>query len=80
MLEPIELIADFERTAFSLDPDQTIFVKAEYGGGEFGKGAYRMSARTGLRKITGLRLEALSDDRLPDRGPGSNAGNFVLTE
>ena len=80
VLEPIELIADFERTAFSLDPDQTIFVKAEYGGGEFGKGAYRMSARTGLRKITGLRLEALSDDRLPDRGPGSNAGNFVLTE
>ena len=30
--------------------------------------------------VTGLRIEALSDDRLPSRGPGrTDHGNFVLT-
>jgi len=33
------------------------------------------------RTITALRLEALSDDRLPSRGPGrTKHGNFVLSE
>ncbi len=34
-----------------------------------------------LRKLTGLRLEALADETLPAKGPGTAPnGNFVLTE
>ena len=34
-----------------------------------------------LKKATAIRLEALDDDALPNRGPGgSPSGNFVLTE
>lgn len=31
------------------------------------------------RKITALRLEALTDDGLPGKGPGHGGGNFVVT-
>ena len=79
-LDPIELIADYERTVFSVDKDSSLFVKSEYGEGEFGKGAYRLQTRIDLRRITGLRLDALTDDKLPANGPGRNAGKFVLTE
>ena len=42
---------------------------------------YTVVARTDLRKITGLRIEALPDESLPDKGPGrSGNGNFVLNE
>ena len=41
---------------------------------------YDFEAATDLRRITALRLEALPDDRLPDKGPGrASNGNFVLT-
>jgi hypothetical protein len=30
-------------------------------------------------KIRALRLEALADDKLPGKGPGHSAGNFVIT-
>ena len=79
-LDPIELIADHERTVFELQPDKSVFVKDEYGKGEFGNGAYRLLAKTGLSKITGLRLDALADARMPQQGPGRHAGNFVLSE
>ena len=79
-LDPMELIADHERTAFAIQPDKSVFVMGEYGKSEFGNGAYRLLAKTGLRKITGLRLDALADERLPQQGPGRQAGNFVLSE
>ena len=31
------------------------------------------------QKLTALRLEALADDKLPGKGPGQAAGNFVVT-
>ena len=38
-------------------------------------------AETPLKGITAIRLEALTDERLPGKGPGrSPNGNFVLTE
>jgi hypothetical protein len=50
-------------------------------GGPNGKTAYKFIARTNLAGVTGVRLEALADDRLPMKGPGrSGSGNFVLTE
>jgi hypothetical protein len=45
------------------------------------KGAYTIVAETDLKGITAIRLEALTDDGLPTKGPGRAAnGNFVLTE
>jgi hypothetical protein len=42
---------------------------------------YTFTAETSLTGITGVRLEAIADDRLPSRGPGlADNGNFVLTE
>ncbi|MCG8648950.1 MAG: DUF1553 domain-containing protein, partial [Pirellulales bacterium] len=45
------------------------------------KGVYEITYKTGLKTITGFRIEALSDDGLPSKGPGLPPnGNFVLTE
>ncbi len=45
------------------------------------QGNYTLSASTDLKNITAIKLEILTDDTLPKRGPGRSAGgNFVLTE
>ncbi|MDP1798034.1 MAG: DUF1549 and DUF1553 domain-containing protein, partial [Planctomycetaceae bacterium] len=45
------------------------------------KETYALTFDTPLRQLTGLRLEALTDDILPAKGPGTASnGNFVLTE
>ncbi len=45
------------------------------------KGIVTIVAETDLTDITGIRLEALTDDKLPRKGPGrAPDGNFVLTE
>jgi WD40 repeat protein len=42
---------------------------------------YTVTFRTSLRGITGFRLEAMTDDTLPSKGPGLPAnGNFVVSE
>jgi hypothetical protein len=42
---------------------------------------YTVTAHTDLKGITAIRLEVLSDERLPGHGPGAAPnGNFVLTE
>jgi len=44
-------------------------------------GNYALRAKTPLTGITGLKLEVLPDDRLPNNGPGlAPDGNFVLSE
>ncbi len=41
---------------------------------------YTIVGKTSLKQITGVRLEALPDDRLPASGPGrAGDGNFILT-
>ncbi len=45
------------------------------------KETYTITLKTDLKGITGFRLEALADPKLPAQGPGvSENGNFVLTE
>ena len=34
----------------------------------------------GIARLAALQIEALADDGLPNRGPGWNNGNFILTE
>ena len=62
---------------FEKQEDGSVFV-----GGRSAKGSYVVKAATELSRITGVRVEALSDTRLPKKGPGRapNDGNFVLTE
>ncbi|MBW3539711.1 MAG: DUF1549 domain-containing protein [Planctomycetes bacterium] len=64
------------RAKLEKQPDGSIFVS-----GPEGKTVYNIVAETDLKGITGVRLEALADDRLPGRGAGrAQNGNFVLTE
>jgi hypothetical protein len=49
--------------------------------GDASKTVYTVTMRTTLKNITGIRLEALSDAKLPSKGPGlADNGNFVVTE
>ena len=70
----------------SAKSSQGATLKAEEDGSVIVSGAwpktdtYTISAKTDLTGITAIRLEVLSDDRLPQHGPGrSEGGNFVLT-
>ena len=75
VLDPATLTASTKAKLEKL-PDGSVFVS-----GENATGNYTLTARTSLRGITGIRLEAIPDDRLPRRGPGrAGDGNFVLTE
>ncbi|MDA8967745.1 DUF1549 domain-containing protein [bacterium] len=57
-------------------PDRSIIVS-----GNAEKTVYTVNMRTSLNNITGIRLEALSDAKLPSKGPGlADNGNFVVTE
>jgi hypothetical protein len=49
--------------------------------GDLAKGSYRLVAPIPAAKITGVRLDAIADQRLPNRGPGrSPGGNYVVSE
>jgi hypothetical protein len=75
VLNPVELGASYG-ALLSPQEDGSIFVE-----GEKAKGIYRVVAPIPLQRVTGIRLEPLADERLPNRGPGrAGSGNFVLTE
>ena len=59
----------------SVESDQAIFAS-----GNNGKTTYTVNAETDLSDLTAVRLEMLTDDRLPGKGPGRQGGNFVLGE
>jgi WD40 repeat protein/mono/diheme cytochrome c family protein len=74
-LDPIELTSTNE-AKLEKQPDLSVVA-----GGANGKTTYKFVARTDLANVTGVRLEALADERFPMKGPGrSGSGNFVLTE
>jgi WD40 repeat protein len=74
-LDPIELTSTNNAT-LEKQPDLSIVAS-----GPNGKATYKFVARTDLTGVTGVRLEALADERFPMKGPGrSGSGNFVLTE
>jgi hypothetical protein len=58
-------------------PDGSVFASGKNTGPE----TYTITAKTDLTGITAVRLEVLSDSRLPSRGPGrAPNGNLVLSE
>ena len=74
-LEPKQMKSSFN-AVLTKEADNMIFVT-----GAEGRGTYEIITETALKEITGIRLEALTDKRLPMSGPGrSPDGNFVLTE
>jgi len=64
-------------TTLAKEKDGIIFAS-----GKNGKDTFTVTAETTMKNLTGLRLEALTDKRLPKGGPGRapGDGNFVLTE
>ena len=76
VLEP-ETLTTAGGTTLTKQPDGS--VKA--GGTLPAKETYTVVAKTDLKGITGIRLEAINDPAFAAGGPGaSNNGNFVLTE
>ena len=74
-LAPSEMKSAIGAT-FVAEPDGSILVQ-----GNNDKDVYTITAPTDLTGITGIRLEALTDARLPAEGPGRpENGNFVLNE
>lgn len=60
--------------------DGSLFVTAMAGEAAV-DAIYNLKGKTHLKGITGIKIEALPDERLPNNGPGlSPDGNFVLTE
>src|SRR5205085_4857504 len=54
--------------------------RAEGGKGDAGT-EYRIEVKGNFDGVTGIRLEALADAKLPAKGPGrSTNGYFILTE
>ncbi|MFZ4765311.1 MAG: DUF1553 domain-containing protein, partial [Roseimicrobium sp.] len=61
-------------------PDGSIFVTADTTANAV-EALYTLRAKSKLTGITGFKIEALPDERLPRNGPGlAPDGNFVLTE
>ena len=74
-LDPIELSSS-NNSPLKREVDLKIYAEAR------GNDAiYNIVAQSPLKAITGIRVEAISDKRLRQGGPGHNFdGNFVLTE
>lgn len=72
-------LENFENTPgaqFLPQEDRSVFVQGKPDSGD-----YKFKVRTGLQNITAVRLEVLSDPRLPAKGPGlADNGNFVVQE
>ncbi|MCA9081734.1 MAG: DUF1553 domain-containing protein, partial [Planctomycetaceae bacterium] len=76
VLDPQELKAS-TRAKLTKEDDLSIFVT----GPNNRTGNYTVTAQTTGAGLTGIKLQLLTDPRLPSNGPGrSPNGNFVLTE
>jgi hypothetical protein len=76
VLEP-ESYESSNRTAFARQPDHSLLAH----GSRPEKDTYVIIAHTELKEITAVRLEVLSDDSLPHKGPGrQDNGNLHLSE
>jgi hypothetical protein len=75
-LEPISFVSS-NGTTFSKNSDNSLLA----GGLRPEKDIYAITALTELKGITAVRLEVLTDDSLPQKGPGrQDNGNLHLSE
>lgn len=76
VLRPAEMDGRSQST-LEAQPDGSIFVQ----GIQAGTDTYTIKTTPELDGITAFKIEALPDERLPNKGPGrSSGGNFVLSE
>jgi len=76
VLEPTAVVSTGGAEAMKL-PDLSV----RFGGKRPEKDTYKIEATSNLSAITAVRLEVLTDDKLPQRGPGrQDNGNLHLTE
>ncbi len=76
LLDPSEMVSTKKKHKLEKQPDLSILAL-----GDEGKQDFTITAPVSLATITGLRLEALTDARIPGNGPGrSGTGNFVVSE
>jgi WD40 repeat protein/mono/diheme cytochrome c family protein len=72
----LKVLGGSSGTTLTRLPDRSIIAS-----GKAGVGTYTLAAETELKGITAIRLEVLTDDALPKKGPGrAKDGNFVLNE
>ena len=75
-LKPISVKATSGATAEILD-DATVLISGTNNETD----AYEIELHSDLRDVAAIRLEALTDSKLPSKGPGRTPhGNFVLSE
>ncbi len=79
LLEPVQATSNLPHLV--IEPDGSILAS----GDQSKRDVYTVRLRGGLRGITAIRLEAIPDDRLPNRGPGrvfyeGPPGDFFLSE
>lgn len=74
-LDPAEGVSTKEKHKLEKQSDLSLFAQ-----GEEGRQDFTITATAGLASITGLRLEAMTDARIPNNGPGRGKGNFVVSE
>jgi hypothetical protein len=81
VLEPTSFTAS-NGTTFARQPDGSLLAETlPAGGGRPEKDTYVIAAHTGLTNVTAIRLEVLTDDSLPHKGPGrQDNGNLHLSE
>lgn len=76
LVEPTKAMST-NNAKLTIQPDRSIVAT----GGKNEQDVYTITYETPLKGITAVRLEAISDPSLPQKGPGrAKDGNFVLTE
>jgi hypothetical protein len=76
LLDPIAMSSNKPKAVLAREADRSIFTS-----GAEGKQTWSITTTLDSPTLTGVRLEALTDPRIPGNGPGrSGMGNFVLTE
>ena len=75
LLDPATMESTKKKHKLEKQPDLSVLAI-----GEEGKQDFTITAPVGVATITGLRLEAMTDARIPANGPGRGAGNFVVSE
>ena len=76
LLDPVQMKSTRPKAVLKREADRSIFTS-----GEEGKQTWTVVTPLDAPTLTGVRLEALTDSRIPGNGPGrSGMGNFVLTE
>ncbi|HUR46563.1 MAG TPA: DUF1549 domain-containing protein [Candidatus Saccharimonadales bacterium] len=77
VLEPKDLTPTVKETKLTKLKDLSVLAS----GGQGADNTYRFSVETSLKNITGVMLELLPDESLPNNGPGrAPDANLVLTE